>query len=228
MKILVLVLSLLFTPLSFVTAKDAVEVKSNYVGNKKGKAPQVINSKKVLLSPGAVQRIGKKGNNLEIEFEKMHPSGKFPVIRIQGIPFKVTNREEKISFSWNKAGYDIFWLKKGDQVALLSSENFAEAKLTPKSSQAKHKIIKKGLVVTTKRKNGKIAKLKVTDVQKDRKGRMKKFSTETYAEQTGKNYQSEQNIMAPEVEKQYEKSVNGEILYIFTSNKRGQIYVYYK
>ncbi|MDX2471961.1 MAG: hypothetical protein QNL04_15430 [SAR324 cluster bacterium] len=228
MKILVLVFSLFFAPLSFAVAKDAVEVKSNYVGKKTGKAPEVINPKKVLLAPGAVQRIGKKGNNLEIEYEKMHPSGNFPVVRIQGIPFKMTNREEKLSFSWNKAGYDLFWLKKGNQVALLSSADFAEDKLTAKSTAAKHQVIKKGLVVTTKRKNGKTSKLKVTDVQKDKKGRMKKFSTETYAEKAGKDYQSEQNIMAPEVEKQYEKSVNGEILYIFTSNKNGQIYVYYK
>ena len=228
MKILLFSLILALTPAPLLLAKDAVGIKSNYIGKKKGKAPKVIHAKKVILSPGAVQRIGKKGNNLEIDYERLHPSGKFPVVRIQGLPFKMTKRGEKLSFSWNKAGYELFWLKEGNEVALLSSAPFAEAKLNAKSASAKHLLIKKGLIVKAKRKDGKFAKLKVTNVVKDNKGRMQKFSTETHGDEKGMNSQSEQNIMAPEVGKQYEKAVNGEILYIFTSNKNGQIFVYYR
>ena len=228
MKIFLIALVLFLAPTPLLFAKDKVEVKRNYVGKKQGKSPEVIHAKKVILSPGAVQRIGKKGNNLEIDYERIHPSGNFPVVRIQGIPFKMTKRGEKIAFSWNKAGYELFWLKKGNKVALLSSAPFAEAKLKATSASAKHKLIKKGLVVTTKRKNGKISKLIVTNVIKNKRGKMVKFSTETHGDSSNNQYQGEQNIMAPEVGKQYEKAVNGEILYIFTSNKNGQIFVYFR
>ena len=213
---------------AFAGVQKVGEVKGSYAGKRKGNEPRFVSNKKVILTPGAMQRVKTKNAQLEIEYERIHPKGKFPEIRIQGIPFKMSKRGEKLEFTWNKAAYELQWLPKGNEVQLVSSKAFAEGgKLTTKSKEAKHALIKKGLIVKTKRKDGKMSKLEVTDVQKS-KGRMTKFSTRTYADEASPNYQQENNIMSPQTFKQYEKGVNGEILYVFTSNRQGQVFVYYR
>jgi len=213
-------------------AKQVVEVKKDYQGQAEGTAPKVVNPKKVILTPKTVQRIkSPNGEQLEIAFERIHPAGKFPEVRIQGIPFKMEKRGEKIAFTWNQAGYELTWADQGDEVILLSSQAFAqaeEAKLSPDNKEAKHALLKKGLVVTAKRKNGKTARLEVTNLEQDKAGKMTKFSTKTQGDENSPEFQMENNIMPPETFKQYEKGIDEEILFIFTSNRNGQIFVYYR
>ncbi len=204
------------------------EVKGSYQGKKKGAAPKVVNEKTVILSPGTVQRVKAGKDQLEIDYDRLHPTGKFPEVKIQGIPFKLAKRGEKLAFTWNKATYELTWKGKGNQVQLRSSNDFAGTpKLSTRDKKAKHALIKSGLVVKTKRKNGTIAKLEVVQVRRAGK-KMVKFSTKTFADENSPEYQMENNIMPPETFKQYEKGVNGEILFIFTSNRQGQIFVYYR
>ena len=211
--------------------KDAVQKGTP---KKESKSPRIIqvSPKKVIMLPGSIQRIktGKDGKTiLNIEFEKMHPKGKFPVIRIQEIPFKLKERGNSIEFTWRQAAYELTWLKEGEKVSLLSSEPFGEKTFSTKAKQVKHKLIRPGLIVETKRADGVTSKLEVTSVVKGSNGSMEKFSVRTFADKKVSNsYHTENNILRPEFHKQYEKGVNGEILYIFTSNKKGEIFVYYR
>ncbi|PCI25255.1 MAG: hypothetical protein COB67_10955 [SAR324 cluster bacterium] len=193
---------------------------------------KIVNARKVILSPGNIQRIktGEEGETiLGIEFEHLDPMGDFPVVRIQGIPFKLTKRGESIKFTWQQASYELVWLPQGDKVSLLSSEPFGERTFSPKAQQVKRELLYKGLAVETKRMNGVHAKMEVTGIVKNREGKMEKFSVRTFSNKARvKSYQNENNIIAPAFQDQYEKGVNGEVLFIFSTNKQGQIYVYYR
>ena len=228
------ILTFILVSTSFLDVSAATKPKVASKDAKQSGQPRIIqvSPKKVILVPGSIQRIktGKKGDDiLAIEFEKMHPKGKFPIIRIQGIPFKLPKRGHSIEFTWKTAGYELMWLKEGEKVSLLSSKPFGEKTFSTKAKKVKSALIRTGLIVETKRSNGIKSKLEVTNVVKDSDGKMEKFSVRTHgdAKKAGE-YHTENNIPRPKFHKQYEKGVNGEILYIFTSNEKGQVYVYYR
>lgn len=188
-----------------------------------------VSAKKVILVPGSRQQITSGEKTLTIEFSNMHKTGNFPIIRIQSIPFKLTKPGDNLEFTWQQAGYELMWLPNSQKVSLASSAPFAQQTFSVKDKDVKNDIIYKGLIVETKRKNGLISKLEVVDLEKDAKGQMQKFSVKTYADkQDSSEYHNENNIMAPEYHKQYEKGINDEILFVFTSDEKGQIHVYYR
>jgi hypothetical protein len=185
--------------------------------------------KKVILIPGSMQEVKSNRKNLVIEFEKMHKTGKFPIVRIQGIQFKLTKPNNKLEFTWQKAGYELTWLPFSEKVALVSSEPMFKKSFSLQDENVKSKLIRPGLTVESKRRDGVMAKLQVVDVIKDANGQMEKFSVRTFADKSvASQYHTENNIMAPEFHKQYEKGINGEVLFVFTSDEKGKIYVYYR
>ena len=159
----------------------------------------------------------------------MHKTGNFPIVRIQGIPFKITKPENNLEFTWQKAGYELTWLPFSQKVALVSSEPFLKKSFSLQDKNVKSKLIHKGLTIQSKRRDGIISELQVVDVVKNSKGGMDKFSVRTFANKTiPSEYHNENNILAPEYHKQYEKAINGEVLFVFTSDDKGKIYVYYR
>jgi len=182
------------------------------------------------MLPGGVQKINKGKASLVIEYEKLHKTKKFPIIRIQGIPFKLRKKGNNLVFTWQQAGYEVIWAKGGQEVILMSSDPFKKRKtFSVKNKDVKNSIIYKGLTVETKRRDGSMSKMEIVDVIKDSKGNMEKFSVRTFANKANPaEFQNENNILAPEFHKQYEKGINDEVLYIFTSNKKGEIFVYYR
>lgn len=190
---------------------------------------EYVSPKKVLLSPGSIQYVTSGKKTLRIEYEKLHKTGKFPIIRIQDIPFKLTKRGDDLEFTWQTAGYEITWLNKSDKVSLKSSKQFNKKTFSVKNKNVKNNLIREGLIVKTKRRNGVMSKLEIVTVEMGADGKMKKFSVRSYADKDNvSEFQNENNIMAPEFYKQYEKGVNDEVLYIFTSDENGQIFVYYR
>ncbi len=181
------------------------------------------------MVPGSIQKIEKGKASLMIEFERLHQTKKFPIIRIQGIPFKLRKKGDNLVFTWQQVGYEVVWAKGGREVILMSSEEFKRKSFSVKNKDVRNSIIYKGLVVETKRRDGSTSKLEVVDVVKDTNGHMQKFSVRTFANKDNPTeFQNENNILAPEFHKQYEKGVNDEVLYIFTSNKKGEIFIYYR
>jgi hypothetical protein len=188
-----------------------------------------VNPKRVSLEPGSVQVIKVGQDRLVIEYESMHKTGNFPIIRIQGIPFKLRKAGDAIAFFWRQETYELVWSPNTEKVALLSSEAFATESFSVSSKDVKNSIIYQGLTVETKRRDGVVSKLEVVDVQKDAHGKMEKFSVRTFADKTNTlDFHNENNILAPEFHRQYEKGINDEVLYIFTTDAEGQIFVYYR
>ncbi len=188
-----------------------------------------VSPKKVIMVPGSRQTIRKGKSSLMIEYEKMHKTKKFPIIRIQKIPFKLREKGDRLEFTWQQAGYEVLWAKGEKEVLLMSSEAFKKQSFAVKDKNVKNSIIYKGLVVETKRRDGTMSKLEVVDVIKDSNGGMEKFSVRTFANRDNPSeFHNENNILAPEFHKQYEKGINDEVLFIFTSNKKGEIFVYYR
>jgi len=188
-----------------------------------------VNPKKVVLVPGSRQTIRKGKSELTIVYEELHKTGKFPIVSLQGIPFKLQNKGERLAFTWQQAGYEVIWATEGGQVLLMSSEAFQKESFSVKNKDVKNSIIYKGLVVETKRRDGVMSKLEVVDIIRDGQGRMEKFSVRTFADRANPaEFHNENNILAPEYHKQYEKGINDEVLFIFTSNKKGEIFVYYR
>lgn len=186
--------------------------------------------KKVLLVPQSYKQVVSGKDTLTVEYEKLHPKEKFPIVRIQGIQFNLRQRGETTEFTWSGEGYSLAW-PKGDteNVVFTTSGTFeAEAAFGPEKKDSQKALVKEGLIVQTKRQDGKTSKLEVTGVEKEGEA-VTKFSIKTYAdEQVAADSQSENHIPAPEVKKQYEKAINGEILYIFTSDKDGKVWVYWR
>ncbi len=181
------------------------------------------------MVPGSVQQVKKGKASLVIKYEKLHKTKKFPIIRIQGIPFKLRKKGDNLVFTWQQAGYEVVWAKGDKEVILMSSDPFKRKSFSVKNKDVKNSIIYKGLVVETKRRDGVMSKLEVVDVIKDSSGNMEKFSVRTYANKANPaEFHNENNILSPEFHKQYEKGINDEVLYIFTSNKKGEIFVYYR
>ncbi|MBT3226788.1 MAG: hypothetical protein HN580_06955 [Deltaproteobacteria bacterium] len=225
---------LLVTLLSFSTCYAQSETKAS---DKKDQANPVdestnvtyVSPKKVILVPGSIQKIKKGKASLMIEYKELHKTKKFPIIRIQGIPFKLRKKGDNLVFTWQQAGYEVVWVKGDKEVILMSSEPFKRKSFSVKNKDVKNSVIYKGLVVETKRRDGVISKLEVADVVKDASGNMEKFSVRTFANKDNPaEFHNENNILAPEFHKQYEKGINDEVLYIFTSNKKGEIFVYYR
>ncbi|MCP4749726.1 MAG: hypothetical protein GY866_02430 [Proteobacteria bacterium] len=212
-------------------AEVPAQTEMDRIGGKAKSTQNVdyVSSKKAILVPGSIQKIVSGKKTLVIEYEKMHKTGKFPIVRIQDIPFKLRKSGKNLEFTWQKVGYELVWLSKGDKVSLASSEAFNRKSFSVKNKNIKNTVISKGLTVETKRSDGVVSILKVVDIVKDSSGKMKKFSVKTYGDKNNPNeFHSENNIMAPEYYKQYEKGINDEVLYIFTSNENGQIFVYYR
>ena len=188
-----------------------------------------VSPKKVIMVPGSVQKIKKGKDSLVIKYEKLHQTKKFPIIRIQGIPFKLRKKGDNLVFTWQQAGYEVVWAKGNKEVILMSSDPFKRKSFSVKNKDVKNSIIYKGLVVETKRRDGVLSKLEVVDVIKDSSGNMEKFSVRTFANKDNPaEFHNENNILSPEFHKQYEKGINDEVLFIFTSNKKGEIFVYYR
>ena len=227
-----LIVGIFIVSLTFDTALSAGEQKPT--GNDKKAAkplaePIYETPKKVILVPGSMQEVKSNRKNLVIEFEKMHKTGKFPIVRIQGIPFKLTKPNNKLEFTWQKAGYELTWLPFSEKVALVSSEPLFKKSFSLQDENVKSKLIHPGLAVESKRRDGQMAKLQVVDVLKNSQGQMEKFSVRTFADKNvPTQYHTENNILAPEFHKQYEKGINGEVLFVFTSDDKGKIYVYYR
>jgi len=210
-------------------AKSKVEKLNLKPVEKSSVNVEYISPKKALLSPGSVQYITSGHKTLRIEYEKLHKTGKFPIVKIQDIPFKLTQRGNKLEFTWHTAGYEITWMKKSDKVSLKSSNQFNKKTFSVKNKNVKNNLIRNGLVVETKRRDGVVSKLEIVNVEIGKDGKMKKFSVRSYAnKEKVDEFQNENNVMAPEFYKQYEKGVNDEVLYIFTSDENGQIFVYYR
>ncbi|MDT8446494.1 MAG: hypothetical protein RRB13_06305 [bacterium] len=191
--------------------------------------PILVGPKKVLLVPQSFKQVTSGKDTLTIEYEKLHPTDKYPIVRIQGIQFNVRTQGETIEWTWQGAGYMMVWPKnEAEKVTLMSSEPFDKQAFTPEKKDAKHALIKEGLKVQTKRQDGTVAMLEITAVE-EQGGKMTKFSARTFSdEKQADQFQNENNIPAPPVHKQYEKGVNGEVLFIFTSNDKGQIFVYWR
>ncbi len=193
---------------------------------------KIISSSEVLLSIGNIQRIktGENGDSiLNIEFFDMDPYEYFPIIKIQGIPFKLTQRGQSLIFTWQNANYTLTWLSTSDEVSLVSSQPFGERTFSPKAKQVKTKLIFKGLSIESERLSGETARLDITGVILGNEGEMAKFSIKTYSDTRNmENYQNENNLVAPGIEAQIEKGINGEVLFIFTKNEKGAIDVYYR
>ena len=191
--------------------------------------PIVVTPKKIYLVPQSFKQVTSGKDTLTIEYEKLHPKGKYPIVRIQGIQFNIRQQAETIEFTWHGAGYMMVWPKgETEKVALMSSTPFDSAAFSPEKKNVQHALIKEGLTVSTKRQDGKTAKLEVTAIEKDGK-KIQKFSIRTFADQTiATEFQNENHTVAPEVNKQYEKGVNGEVLFIFTSDAKGKVYVYWR
>lgn len=188
-----------------------------------------VSPKKVIMVPGSRQTINKGKETLTVEYEKLHKTEKFPIVRIQDIPFKLRKKGDSLVFTWQTAGYEVVWVKDNKEVYLLSSQPFKKESFSVKNKDVKNSIIYEGLVVETKRKDGIMSKLEVVDITKDSQGRMEKFSVRTYANKDNPSeFHNENNILSPEYHKQYEKGINDEVLYIFTSNKEGEVFVYYR
>jgi hypothetical protein len=188
-----------------------------------------VSPKKVMMVPGSYQTIRKGKSSLKIEYERMHKTGKFPIVRIQKIPFKLRKKGDRLEFTWQQAGYEVLWAKGGKEIILMSSDAFKKQSFSVKNKNVKNSIIYKGLMVETKRRDGAMSKLEVVDIVKDSTGRMEKFSVRTFADKKNPSqFHNENNILSPEFHKQYEKGINDEVLYIFTSNKKGEIFVYYR
>ncbi|MDH5559233.1 MAG: hypothetical protein OEY59_00085 [Deltaproteobacteria bacterium] len=208
-----------------------VQILDEKAGSSERKSYKVTfeSPKKAILTPGSIQTITSKDTNLTIEFQEMHKTGNFPVIKIQSLPFKLTSTEDSIKFTWKGVGYELKWLPEGKKVALLSSEPFAEKTFTTKTRKVNHQVIKKGLIVETKRRDGVLSSLEVTGIDRDEQGKVKSFSVLTYSDKTKESeYHNENHITAPELYQQYEKAVNGEVLFIFTTNPKGLVEVYYR
>ena len=188
-----------------------------------------VTPKKVIMVPGSRQTIKKGKSTLMVEYERLHKTKKFPIIRVQGIPFKLREKGNRLEFTWQQAGYEVLWAKGDKGVFLMSSEAFKKKSFSVKNKDVKNSIIYKGLVVETKRRDGVMSKLEVVDIIKDSAGKMEKFSVRTFANRDNPaEFHNENNILSPEFHKQYEKGINDEVLYIFTSNKKGEIFVYYR
>lgn len=188
-----------------------------------------LSPKKAILSQGSIQAITSGKKTLTIEYRELHKTGKFPVVRIQGIPFKLTQEGENLEFTWATAGYDLRWIPKTHDVSLISSKPFNEKSFDLQSEKTKHQVIYKGLSIETPKSDKTISMLEVTNVMLGEDGKVAQFSIKTFGDKTAlSNYQVENNILAPEYHKQYEKGVNDEILYIFTSNEKGEVLVYYR
>ena len=227
-----LVVSIFVIGLTFGTAMSAGGQKPAESGKKRAKSfaePIYKTPKKVILVPGSMQEVTTNRKNLVVEFEKMHKTGKFPIVRIQGIAFKLTKPNTKLEFTWQKAGYELTWLPFSDKVAMVSSEPLFKKSFSLQDENVKSKLIHPGLSVESKRRDGVVAKLQIVDVLKNAKGQMEKFSVRTFANKTvPSEYHNENNILAPEYHKQYEKGINGEVLFVFTSDDKGKIFVYYR
>lgn len=193
---------------------------------------RIISSREVILSVGNIQRIktGENGDSiLNIEFFQLDPVEKFPIVKIQGIPFKITQRDENIKFTWQNANYTLVWMETGDKVSLISSEPFGERTFSAKAKQVKSELIYKGLSIETKRLSGEVARLDITGVRSNKDGEMEKFSLKTFSDTRNMdNYQNENDLVAPRVKEQIEKGINGEVLFIFAADEKGEIYVYYR
>ncbi len=188
-----------------------------------------VSPKKVIMVPGSIQKIKKGKASLVIKYEKLHKTKKFPIIRIQGIPFKLRKKGDNLVFTWQQAGYEVVWAKGDKEVILMSSNPFKRKSFSVKNKDVKNSIIYKGLIVETKRRDGVMSKLEVVDVTKDPTGNMEKFSVRTFANKDNPaEFHNENNILSPDFHKQYEKGINDEVLFIFTSNKKGEIFVYYR
>lgn len=188
-----------------------------------------LSPKKAILTPGSLQSITSGKKTLTIEYRELHKTGQFPVVRIQGIPFKLTREGENLEFTWAAAGYDLKWKPQSIEVILTSSEPFNDKSFDLKAATTKHQVIYKGLIVETKRGDNTISMLEVTNMIAGSDGKMKQFSVKTWGDKSAaSNFQIENNILAPEFHKQYEKGVNDEILYVFTTNERGEVVVYYR
>ncbi|NQU64753.1 MAG: hypothetical protein HQ517_10815 [SAR324 cluster bacterium] len=188
-----------------------------------------VSPKKVIMVPGSLQKISKGKESLIIEYEKLHKTGNFPIIRIQGVPFKLREKGDNLVFTWHQVGYEVVWAKSGEEVILMSSEEFKRKTFSVKNKDVRNSVIFKGLVVETKRSDGSVSKLEVVDVVQSPNGKMEKFSVRTYANKDNPaEFQNENNILSPEFHKQYEKGINDEVLYIFTSNNKGEVFVYYR
>lgn len=212
----------------YATVKDKTG-KSPKNSTKSFTEPIYVSPKKVILISGSMQEIVRNKKQLIIEFEKMHKTGNFPVVRIQGIPFKLTKPNNNLEFTWQKAGYDLTWLPFSQKVALVSSEPFFKKSFSLEDKNVNNKLIHAGLTVESKRRDGVMAKLQVVNVKTNAKGQMEKFSLRTFADKTiPSEYHNENNILAPEFHKQYEKGINGEVLFVFTSDDKGKIYVYFR
>ncbi len=188
-----------------------------------------VSPKKIIMVPGSYQTIRKGKASLKVKYERIHKTGKFPIVRIQSIPFKLRKKGDRLEFTWQQAGYEVLWAKGGKEIILMSSEAFKKQSFSVKNKNVKNSIIYKGLMVETKRRDGAMSKLEVVDIVKDSTGRMEKFSVRTFADKKNPSqFHNENNILSPEFHKQYEKGINDEVLYIFTSNKKGEIFVYYR
>jgi len=188
-----------------------------------------VSPKKVTMVPGSYQTIRKGKASLKIEYERIHKTGKFPIVRIQSIPFNLRKKGDRLEFTWKQAGYEVLWAKGGKEIILMSSDAFKKQSFSVKNKNVKNSIIYKGLMVETKRRDGAISKLEIVDIVRDSKGGMEKFSVRTFADKKNPSeFHNENNILSPEFHKQYEKGINDEVLYIFTSNKKGEIFVYYR
>lgn len=225
----VLLIIMLGLPAAYAQkATPKVEKKQANPGNESLNVTYVT-PKKVIMVPGSRQTIRKGKSSLKIEYEGLHKTEKFPIVRIQSLPFKLRKKGDRLEFTWQQAGYEVIWAKGGKEVVLMSSEPFKKKSFSVKNKNVKNSIIYKGLIVETKRRDGKMAKLEVVDIIKDSKGGMEKFSVRTFANrENSSEFHNENNILAPEYHKQYEKGINDEVLFIFTSNKKGEIFVYYR
>ena len=225
-SLIVLLISGLFFSLSAAPQKIPDQPVEEVVASKNVK---YVSPKKAILSQGSIQSITSGKKTLTIEYREMHKTGKFPVVRIQGIPFKLTQEGENLEFTWATAGYNLRWIPKTNDVSLISSKPFNEKSFDLQSEKTKHKVIYRGLIIETPKRDNTVSTLEVTDVKMSSDGKVEQFSVKTFGDKTAlSNYQVENNILAPEYHKQYEKGVNDEILYIFTSNEKGEVIVYYR
>ncbi|OGG94119.1 MAG: hypothetical protein A2508_00510 [Candidatus Lambdaproteobacteria bacterium RIFOXYD12_FULL_49_8] len=191
--------------------------------------PIVVNPKKVFLVPNSFKQITNGKDTLTVEYESLHKTGKYPQVRIQGIQFNLRKQDDQVDFTWHGSGFQLVWPKnEPEKVALTSSEPFDTQAFSPEKPNAQHALIKEGLEVKSKRQDGKTAKLEVTGVE-EKDGKMAKFSVRTFSDEAEDDkFQNENHIPAPEEKTQFEKGVNGEVLFIFTSNAKGQIFVYWR
>ncbi len=189
--------------------------------------PSIVSDRKINLYEGSLKILKQGKEIVRVYFQGIDRQKQVAHIVIQDILFEIKDPKTPLDFKWKDASFSLRWLlpdsqENTDRIQMTSDKPFVDIKYNTTT-------IRKDLFVKAHVQNNVVSSLKVTDLKKDSQGRVQTFSLKMTPDVTKQNVTVEDhNIAVPKVKEQYERAINGKVIYLFAQDLKGQVHLYYR